>query len=201
MQSQIENPMDEATYARLAEQSETRLEWIGGQIVAMAGASVTHAKIAGRIAAAINNGLEGEKCEAVTSDIRIHVAATAENFYPDVVLVCDDTQYHETLFQTLLTPLLAVEVLSPSTQNYDLDEKLTAYQSIPSLQHYLIVWQDRVQVRHYARADDSRWDYRAYVWRRENIHLDSLDVSIALETIYRNLNVPEGLTLVPRTQI
>ena len=201
MQSRTEQLVDEATYARLAQESETRLEWIGGQIVAMAGASVAHAKISGRVAAAINNELDGDQCEAVTSEVRVHVEATEENFYPDVVLVCDDTRYHETLFQTLLTPLLVVEVLSPSTQKIDLDEKLTSYQSISSLQHYLIVWQDRVQVRHYARADEDRWDYRASVWRRETVQLQSLNVSLSLEKIYRNPDVPEGLTLVPPTQL
>ncbi len=201
MQSQIEQTTDEATYARLAEESETRLEWIGGQIVAMAGASWTHNKLSTRAAGAINRGLGDRDCEATVGDLRIRVVATAENFYPDVVVACDDAEFHETLPHTLLNPVVAIEVLSPSTQNYDLAEKLTAYQSIPSLQHYLIIWQDRVQVRHYARASDARWDYQAYVWRSENVRLESLNVSIPLEELYRNLNVPEGLTLVPLTQI
>ncbi len=190
----------QAEYARLSEESEKRLEFIGGQIVAMAGASWTHNKLSTRIATALNANSGEGNCEATVGDLRIRVEATGENFYPDVIMGCDDAQFHETLPHTLLNPIVAVEVLSPSTQNTDLDGKLTAYQSILTLQHYLIFSQDRVRVRHYARADATEWNFRAYYWRRETITLESLQVTIPLEIIYRNLTVPEGLTLVPLSQ-
>ncbi len=199
-QSQFTTPIDEATYLRLDEESETRLELIGGHIVAMAGASWTHNKLSTRIAEALNaNSGEGD-CEATVGDLRIRVEATAENFYSDVVVACDDAEFHGTLSHTLLNPVVAIEVLSPTTQNNDLDGKLTAYQSIATLQHYLIFSQDRVRVRHYARSNATSWDFRAYYWRRETIELKALRATIALETIYRNLMIPEGLTLVPMPQ-
>ena len=197
MQSPIEQPMDEATYARLAEESETRLEWIGGQIVAMAGASIPHAKIANRVATEINNALGDADCEAVTSDVRVHVNATGDNFYPDVVLVCDDTEFYEDLPHTILDPILIVEVLSPSTQRNDRESKLDSYRQIPSLQHYLLISQDRVLVHHYSRINETRWEFAAFHWRRENVPLTALDVEVSLARIYRNFNVPEGLVLVP----
>ena len=196
-QSQFKSPIDEATYARLSKESEARLELIGGQIVAMAGASWTHNKLSTRIATALNANSGEGNCEATVGDLRIRVEATGENFYPDVVMACDDAEFHETLPHTLLNPVVAVEVLSPTTQNTDLDGKLTAYQSIPSLQHYLIFSQNRVRALHYARASETRWDFRAYYWRRETLALESLQLSIVLGEIYRNLTVPEGLTLVP----
>ena len=187
----------QANYARLSEQSETRLELVGGQIVAMAGASWTHNRLSTRIATELNSNPGEGNCEATVGDLRVRVAATRENFYPDVVMACDDAEFHETLPHTLLNPVVAVEVLSPTTQSNDLDSKLTAYQSIASLQHYLIFSQDRVRVLHYARANEIRWDFQGYYWRRETVVLDSLQLSIGLEAIYRDLNVPEGLTLVP----
>lgn len=189
--------VDAQDYARLAEESETRLEWIGGQIVAMAGASIPHAKIAGRVARAINNRMENGSCEAVTSDVRVHVEATGENFYPDVVTVCEDSLYYEALPHTLLNPVVVVEVLSPTTQKKDRESKLAAYKRLPSLQHYLLVSQDRVMVHHYERSGQNNWKFSDFYWRSESVALEALDLSIPLEEIYRNLNVPEGLTLIP----
>ena len=184
------------SYARLDEQSETRWELIGGQIVAMVGASIPHAKIANRVATAINNILGDGECEAVTSDVRVHVEATGDNFYPDVVLVCDDTEFYPALPHTITTPLLIMEVLSPSTQRNDRESKLDAYRQIASLQHYLLVAQDRVLVHHYLRLDQTRWEFAAFHWRRETVPLSALGIEIALERIYRNLDVPEGLILL-----
>ncbi len=199
-QSQPNLSIDEATYARLAEESETRLEWIGGAIIKMAGASIPHAKIANRIATEINLALGDGNCEAVTSDVRVHVEATGDNFYPDVVLVCDDTEYYQTLPHTILSPTLVVEILSPTTQNTDLEYKLDVYQRIPSLRHYLIVSQNRIRVQHYSRRDQNHWDSAVFYWRHERVPLAALGIELPLERIYRNLNVPEGLTLVPMPQ-
>ena len=199
-QSQIDLQDVQENYAQLAEASEVRLELVGGQIVAMAGASWTHNKLSTRVATALNANSGQGSCEATVGDLRIRVAATSENFYPDVVVACQDAQFHETLPHTLLNPVVAVEVLSPTTQSTDLDDKLTAYQSIPTLQHYLIFSQDRVRVLHYARTGAASWSFHGYYWRRETIALASLGATLALETIYRDLNVPEGLTLIPLPQ-
>ena len=200
MQSRIEQPMDEATYARLSEESETRLEWISGQIVAMAGASRTHNNLSGLIVTAMNNGLRGSGCVATPADLRVHVEETGDNYYPDVVVSCNDAEMHDSLPHTLLTPIIIVEILSPSTQKKDRENKVTAYQSIPSLQHYLLVSQDRVLVHQYARADENRWEFRKYHWRREVIEFDSPQFSLSVGDMYYDINVPEGLTLMPMPQ-
>ncbi len=199
-QSQPNLPIDEATYARLAEESETRLEWIGGQIVAMAGASRTHNDLSGEIVTAMNNGLRGSGCRATPADFRVHVEATGDNYYPDIVVACKDARLHDSLPHTLLTPVIIVEILSPSTQKKDRENKVTAYQSIPSLQHYLLVSQDRVLVHQYARADETRWEFRKYHWRREVIEFDSPKFSLSVGDMYYDIAVPEGLTLVPMPQ-
>ena len=196
-QLQIPIPLDQATYLKLDEQSETRLELIGGQTVAMAGASDTHNDVSAEIVTAMNIALRGSGCRATPADLRVHVEETGDNFYPDVVVRCKDAEFHPSLPHTLLTPIILVEVLSPSTEKKDRENKLTAYQNIPSLQHYLLVSQDRVLVHQYARADESRWEFRAYHWRREIIEFDLPAFSLAVGDIYYDIAVPEGFTLVP----
>ena len=200
MQSQIENSVDETIYARLSEESETRLEFIGGQIVAMAGASDTHNDLSAEIVTAMNIALRGSGCRATSADLRVHVEETGDNFYPDVVVRCKDAEFHDSIPHTLLTPIIIVEILSPSMQKKDREIKLTAYKRIASLQHYLLVSQERVLVHHYKRLNETDWKFSDYSWRRENIEFDDPAFSLAVGDMYYDINVPEGLTLVPMPQ-
>ena len=199
-QPQIPVAIDQITYLKLDEQSETRLELIGGQIVAMAGASDAHNDISAEIVTAMNNALRGSGCRATLADLRVHVEETGDNYYPDVVVRCKDAEMHDSLPHTLLTPIVIVEVLSPSTQKKDRENKLTAYKRIPSLQHYLLVSQERVLVHHFKRIEETEWKFLDYSWRRETIEFDSPPFSLSVGDMYYDINVPEGLTLVPLPQ-
>ena len=190
----------QATYVRLAEESETRLELIGGNIVAMAGASETHNDLSGEIVTAMNIGLKGSGCRATPADLRVHVEETGDNFYPDVVVRCKDAEFHDSIPHTLLTPRIIVEILSPSTQKKDREIKLTAYKRIASLQHYLLVSQERVLVHHYQRLNETDWKFSDYSWRREIIEFDDPAFSLSIGDMYYDIAVPEGLTLVPMPQ-
>ena len=66
-------------------------------------------------------------------------------FYPDVVIFCGDPQFEDNVFDTLLNPILVVEVLSPSTKAYDRGEKFRHYQELASLREYILVSQDKVR--------------------------------------------------------
>jgi Uma2 family endonuclease len=53
--------------------------------------------------------------------------------YPEVVIVCDKPQFKDREFDTLLNPVVLVEIVSPTTEAYDRSEKFEHYQTIPSL--------------------------------------------------------------------
>ena len=199
-QSQLKLEDVQAEYARLSEESETRLELIGGQIVAMAGASDTHNDLSAEIVTAMNNALRGSGCRATSADLRVHVGETGDNYYPDVVVRCKNAEFHDSLPHTLLTPRIIVEILSPSTQKKDREIKLTAYKRIASLQYYLLVSQERVLVHHYQRLNETEWKFSDYSWRREIIEFDDPAFSLAVGDMYYDITVPEGLTLVPLPQ-
>ena len=199
-QLRIPIPLDQTTYLKLDEQSETRLELIGGQIVAMAGASDTHNDLSAEIVTAMNIALRGSGCRATLADLRVHVEETGDNFYSDVVVRCKDAEFHPSLPHALLTPIIIVEILSPSTQKKDREIKLTAYKRIASLQHYLLVSHDRVLVHHFKRIDETEWKFFDYSWRRETIEFDLPKFSLSLDNMYYDIEVPEGLTLIPMPQ-
>ena len=90
------------------------------------------------------------------SDMRVSTPPTAAYFYPDVVVVCEDPRFEDDVFDTLLNPIILVEVLSPSTEAYDRGEKFGHYRQLTSLQEYVLVAQDKVLVEHYRREEKQR---------------------------------------------
>jgi len=95
--------------------------------------------------------LKGRGCVVFANDMRISIPSTKSYFYPDVGVVCEEPRFKDDVFDTLLNPIVTVEVLSPTTEGYDSGEKFAHYRQLPSLQEYTLVAQDRVRVEHYRR--------------------------------------------------
>ena len=119
----------------------------------MSGASFAHNFITVNIATHLNIQLMNGECRVATSDMRVKVPQTDSYFYPDVVVVCGEPRAEDDTFDTLLNPILIVEVLSPSTEVYDRREKFEHYQQIVSLKEYVLISQDKVRVEHYRRQE------------------------------------------------
>ncbi len=144
-----------AEYLALEREAETKSEFWNGEIFAMAGASREHNLIAMAVGAAIYPQLKG--CELYGSDMRVRVPATDLYTYPDLVIVCEPPRFDEADVDTLVNPTFLVEVLSPSTEDYDRGRKPAHYRTIPSLAGYLLIAQDRVHVELVTRQSDGRW--------------------------------------------
>jgi Uma2 family endonuclease len=145
--------IDERTYLEQERLSETKSEFIDGEVYAMTGASPAHNLVASNLIRELGNLLKRRPCRVYTSDQRVSVEQGY--LYPDVSVVCGQPQYFDK--DNLINPQLLVEVLSPSTADYDLGGKFARYRSIPSLKEYLLVAQDRPQVIHYLCQDDHHW--------------------------------------------
>lgn len=171
-------------YLALERQAEYKSEYYDGEIFAMTGASRKHNLIALNIGAELRNQLKGRACEAYSSDMRVHVPATSLYTYPDVAIVCGAAQFADEFVDTLLNPVLLVEVLSKSTARYDRTGKFSDYRSIPSFAEYLRVAQDEHRVEHYARQPDARWLLTEYRTLADVVQLDSIQCSQSLKEIY-----------------
>ena len=132
-------------YLAALEVSELRLEYLDGEIFAMAGGSPEHGMIAARVIQALGRSLP-ERCRVLTSDVRIRIEATGLSTFPDVSVVCGDLERSAGDRNAVVNPCLVVEVLSPSTEEYDRGEKLRHYQAIPSLRAVLLVAQHERRV-------------------------------------------------------
>jgi Uma2 family endonuclease len=127
-------------YLAMEEQALTKSEYIDGWVRAMRGAALRHNMVSVNTLIALGNRLKGKTCRPFNSDtkVRIDRAGMKRFYYPDVHVVCQSND-QLSVFQD--RPVLIIEVLSPSTRQYDLDEKMAAYLTIPSLECYIALEQ------------------------------------------------------------
>ena len=145
-------------YLRAARDSAIKLEFADGEIHAMAGGPKRHNALALRVGAALHAGLR-PGCIAFQSDQRVRIAAANKAVYPDVTVVCGAIETDAIDPETIVNPTLIVEVLSPSTEEYDRGEKWLAYQSVPSLREYVLVSQRHSRVERHRRLPSGAWEY------------------------------------------
>src|SRR5262252_2208809 len=119
-------------YLRLEEYSNVKHEFLDGQIYAMAGGTPEHGAMALRIGAQLLQQLTGKRCNIYNSDVRVRVVATGLDTYPDLSVVWGREERDLDDRLSLINPVVLVEVLSPSTEEYDRGEKLEHYRRIPT---------------------------------------------------------------------
>jgi Uma2 family endonuclease len=122
-------------------------------ILAMAGGTPDHAGLAAAVTASLNRQLEGKKCRVYSADLRVRVLATGFAGYPDVTVVCNRLERDPEDANTATNPAVVVEILSPSTEQYDRGEKLRQYQQISSLSHVVLVAHDEKRIDVWSRGD------------------------------------------------
>jgi Uma2 family endonuclease len=159
--------------------SDVKHEFIDGYVYAMAGTSKNHERIAGNFYRKIGNHLETSSCEPFGSDMK--VKAGSNFFYPDVSVVCDDTDGDDYYTES---PVIIVEVLSKSTRRTDQTIKRQNYLRIPSLQEYLLIEQDIVDIEVSRRDDD--WRSTRY-YMGDELTLDSIGLTLLVEDIYHRV--------------
>ena len=167
-----------------------RHEYLNGELVAMSGASRAHNLITTNISTALHIRLRGRGCETYANDMRVSTPATASYFYPDVVVVCDEPRFEDDVFDTLLNPIILVEVLSPSTEAYDRGEKFAHYRQLTSLQEYVLVSQDQIRVEHY-RRQERQWIFTDFQKPQEILPLVSIQCELPVQEIYELVTFPD----------
>ncbi len=142
-----EFPLTVEEYLQLEQTSEIRHEYLGGQVFAMSGGSKEHNTITLNIASRVRSHLRGGSCSVFMADMKVRIQLASQRksifYYPDVIVTCDPDD-QDRFF--LNYPCLIIEVLSPSTETIDRREKLLNYQTLESLQEYVLVSQDKIQV-------------------------------------------------------
>lgn len=178
-------------YLEFERNSEIKHEFYNGRIYAMAGAKRNHNKIALNIGSEIRTHLKGRKCEAYPSDMRIYIPRFGLYTYPDVSVVCGKPEFQDAVLDTLLNPVLLIEILSDSTESYDRGKKFQHYRSIESLQEYVLVSQNEARIEKYIRQGDGFWVLSEAVGIESSIMFESIDCPISLAEVYDKIDFDE----------
>lgn len=175
-------------YAELEKSSEERYEFYDGNVWSMAGASSKHEDIVMNTGTELKNKLRGRGCKVYGSNLRVKVPIYPPYRYPDVSALCGKIEVENFYgLEVLVNPSLIVEVLSPSTEAFDLNAKFTYYKSIESLTEYLLIAQNRPHVTLYTKQTAEAWLHREYNDLEAKVYLTSLDCEISLGEIYLDI--------------
>lgn len=175
-------------YLRRERAAETKSEYDDGVVYAMAGASPEHNLIVAGLIGSLANRLP-DRCRLYPSDMKVRVQRPTRFYYPDATVVCGTPQYVEGERDVLLNPMIVFEVLSETTERFDRGRKFLSYQSVESLQEYVLVWQDDYRVEHY-RRDGDQWRYSVAQGIDATLSLPGAGCELPLREIYRQVALP-----------
>lgn len=175
-------------YLALERSCETKHEYYNGEIFAMGGASPEHVLIVTNLVGELRTQFKQGPCRVYSTDLRVEVGPTGLYTYPDVIAICEAPKFSDEQKDTLLNPVLTIEVLSDSTGDYDRGGKFEQYRTIESFQEYLLIAQDRPHVEHYVRQPDKSWVLYETNRLEDTIHLKSVPGSLPLSEIYDKID-------------
>lgn len=168
-------------YLALEEKAEYKSEYHDGEIIPMTGGSLNHNEIITNLWA-LKTQLRRQGFRFFSSDVRLWIPQYRKFVYPDVMVIQGEPVLYQNRVDTVTNPKVIIEVLSKSTQDYDMNDKFRYYRSIPELQEYILINQYLVEVQQYTKTDEGFWIYRSY---------ESIDNSLKFGTIEADLNLTD----------
>jgi Uma2 family endonuclease len=171
-------------YLAIERRSESKSEYFAGETFAMAGGSKRHNLVAGSINRILGTQLLERDCNVYNSDMRVKIATVGKYTYPDASVACAEERFEDEDEDTLLNPIVIIEVLSKSTEAYDRGKKWEHYQRLESLRDYLLVSQTPYRVERFTWQRAGSWTYTEYTSESDVIEIKSIGCSLLLRDIY-----------------
>ena len=175
----------EAEYLEFEENSESKHEYFNGGIFAMTGASINHQRLTLNVSSEFSQHLKGSPCEAFSSDIKVRIDKGNKYFYPDVLVSCNNEDGSKHFSES---PRLIVEVLSNSTRKFDKDLKRKIYQTIPTLEEYVLIEQGHVEIEICRKSEDWR---SSYYFLGDDVTFESIGLTLPVLEIYQRVDNQE----------
>lgn len=176
-----------AEYLRRERLAELRSEYHGGEIVAMSGTTRTHSRIVTNLVRSLDNQLLERPCNTYSNDMRVSVRGGERYYYPDIVVTCGQEVFEDGEQDTLVNPVVIMEVLSPSTERFDRGKKFHDYQTIPSLREYVLVSQSPRRLEVYRKQADGTWLYQSSPFSPPPLVLQSIDCTLSPDEVYHKV--------------
>ncbi|MGI9182546.1 MAG: Uma2 family endonuclease [Longimicrobiaceae bacterium] len=171
-------------------ESDSRNEYLDGRIIEITATSPRHSLILANLTGSLVSQLRDEGCRVYCPGLRVAAARPRREtnyFSPDLVVQCGELQTDaDRQGLRMLNPAVIVEVLSPSTADYDRGTKWEHYRNIASLQDYLLVAQAEPRIERYTRHGERFWLFNELTELEDVVQLDSIGCTLALRDVYEN---------------
>jgi Uma2 family endonuclease len=176
-------------YLEMENASTEKHEYYKGEVFAMSGAKVPHNRICGNFFGALYNKLRGKTCQPYNSDQRIHIQSNTLFTYPDISIICGDVITLNNDDYNALNPTVIIEVLSPSTKNYDRGEKFKLYRDIKTLKEYILVDSESIHIEVFRFNESNHWELEEYNAPIPDLQIKAVDETITLLEIYKGVSM------------
>jgi Uma2 family endonuclease len=171
-------------YLAMEEAGVEKHEYYRGEIFAMSGSKVPHNTISSNLLGQLVVKLKGKKCRPYGSDQRIHIEANTLFTYPDISVVCGEVITLNNDNWNILNPAVIIEILSPSTRNYDRGEKFMLYRDIPTLKEYILIDSEHAHIEAFRLNAAHRWELEEYNSPEDQLHIKAINEVIAVAEVY-----------------
>lgn len=179
--------ISEEDYLEAESKAFEKHEYYKGEIFAMSGALLPHNEIFSNIFVELGRQSKGKSCKPYGSDLRIHIPANSLYTYPDISIICGEVETTGDRFDTATNPTVIIEILSPSTRDYDKGSKFTLYRDIVTLKEYILVHSTNVSVEKFIRHPDNSWQLTGYKLFTDAFLISSIAVTLTLLNVYEGV--------------
>ena len=176
-------------YLAMEEAATEKHEYYKGEIFAMSGIKLPHNIICRNLFCELGIKLKGKKCQLFGSNMRLHIEANTLFTYPDISIICGEPETLNNDDWNLLNPAVIVEILFPSTRNYDRGENFKLYRDIPTLKEYILVDSESVHIEIFRLNATRHWELEEYNSVEEMLFTQTINEHIALADIYAGVKL------------
>ncbi|TCD25148.1 Uma2 family endonuclease [Pedobacter psychrodurus] len=174
-------------YLEMEKASTVKHEYFQGEVFAMSGAGDNHNNIFSNVFIEIGNKLKGKPCRPYGSDKRMNIPENTLFTYPDISIYCNGLTHTDIDEDTSILPTVIIEILSPSTKNYDRGKKFNLYKDIPSLKEYIMIDSESVSVEAFYVNENKNWAFKDHKEITDVITFVSMGFDLALTDIYEHV--------------
>lgn len=176
-------------YLEMIADGTRRLEYHDGKVVDIQSATEQHGKICTNLTGLIYNCILDKDCDIYAGDRELWIEECKKMFYPDLIIVCGNHEMKQMSknVKATVNPSVVIEVLSDSTEGYDLSTKMKCYKKMNGLKQIIFVDQTEKSVLSLVRSDENErlWHDTDYFEEDEIVPIG--DCEILLKDIYRRV--------------
>ncbi|MCC6290206.1 MAG: Uma2 family endonuclease [Chitinophagaceae bacterium] len=176
-------------YLAMEEAATEKHEYYKGEIFAMSGTKMPRNIIFRNLFVGLTNKLNGKRCQPFGSDMRIHIEANTLFTYPDISIVCGEPETLNNDNWNVVNPAVIIEILSPSTRNYDRGEKFKLYRDIPTLKEYILVDSESIHIEIFRLNEAGHWELEEYKSAEEILYVKTINENIPITDIYEGVRL------------